>query len=256
MPPLAGRGVEAGGPHGADAIGVGYLFDTDMADGAFVALSDQLAPGGYAYLLVEGGRGTLMSWMYTDFHNERQYQERCLDFFQTKVKMDMRNVRATGGAANFLYPRSARKGDLLYVGESAGFQDALWGFGMRYAILSGCLAGQALLMERPQEYDRLWRKRLGGLLRASLVNRYFYQRLGDQGYITLLRGIDRFLSHRRDGRLWLRRYTAPRLWKALCFPLVNYWHHSRRPAPDVSETGCDCTWCRCRRAQERQCVSE
>ena len=54
-------GIEAGGPHGADAIGVGYLFDTDMADGAFVALSDQLAPGGYAYLLIQGGRGTLMS---------------------------------------------------------------------------------------------------------------------------------------------------------------------------------------------------
>lgn len=242
-------GIEAGGPHGADAIGVGYLFDTDMADGVFVALSDQLAPGGYAYLLVQGGRGTLMSWIYTDFHNEQQYLERCLDFFRAKVNLDMKNPRASGGAANFLYPRSARKGGLLYAGESAGFQDALWGFGMRYAILSGCLAAQALLADRPEEYDRLWRKRLGGLLRASLVNRYFYQRLSDRGYNTLLKEIDRAMQHKPDGRRWLHRYTALRLWKILCFPVVNYQHYSKRLAPDELKAGCDCTWCRCRHDQ-------
>jgi len=239
-------GIDAGGPHGADAIGVGYLFDTDLADGAYVALSNQLAPGGYAYLLIQGGRGTLMSWMYADFHNEQQYLERCQAFFRARVKLDMKNPRRTGGAANFLYPRSARKGGLLYAGESAGFQDALWGFGMRYAMLSGCLAAQALLAGRPEDYDRLWRRRLGGQLQAVLVNRYFYQRLGDNGFNILLKGIDRALQHNPDGRRWLHRYTAPRLWKTLCFPVVRRLHHSSRPAPDEPKAGCSCTWCRCR----------
>ncbi len=243
---LPAGGIEAGGPHGADAIGVGYLFETDLADGAYVALSNQLAPGGYAYLLIQGGRGTLMSWMYADFHNEKQYLERCLAFFQARVKLDMKNPRRTGGAANFLYPGSARKGNLLYAGESAGFQDALWGFGMRYAMLSGRLAAQALLADRPGDYDSLWRKRLGGQLRAVLVNRYFYQRLGDKGFNILLKSIDHALQHNPDGRRWLHRYTRWRLWKRLCFPVVNHLYHSSRRAPDVGVAGCTCTWCRCR----------
>ena len=243
---LPAGGIDAAGPHGADAIGVGYLFDTGMDDGAYVALSNQLAPGGYAYLLIQGGRGTLMSWMYADFHNEKQYLQRCQDFFHRKVKLEMRNPRRTGGAANFLYPRSARKGGLLYTGESAGFQDALWGFGMRYAMLSGCLAAQAMLALKPDDYDRLWRKRLGGLLRAALVNRFFYQRLKDSGFSHLLKSIDRALQYKPDGRQWLHRYTALRLWKSLCFPVVKHLQTSSRPTVDRAAAGCDCTWCRCR----------
>ncbi|RMG55536.1 MAG: hypothetical protein D6723_02450, partial [Acidobacteria bacterium] len=41
-------GIVAQGPRGADAIAVGYVFETDMADGAFAAFSDRLAPKGYA----------------------------------------------------------------------------------------------------------------------------------------------------------------------------------------------------------------
>jgi len=243
---LAHGGIVARGPHGADAIGVGYLFDTDMADGAYIALSNTLAPQGYAYLLIQGGRGTLMSWMYDDFHNEQRYLENSVDFFHDRLGLEMEQPRRTGGAANFSYPRSARKGKLLYVGEAAGFQDALWGFGMRYAMLSGHLAARALLTG--QDYDRLWQRRLGPLLRAALVNRYIYRRLGNRGYDRLLRSIDRALSLRQDGRGWLHGYTAPRWWKQLCFPFVQRALPSRRAQRDIPADGCDCTWCRCRSA--------
>ncbi len=236
-------GIVAGGPHGADAIGVGYLFDTDMVDGAYVALSNKLAPQGYAYLLIQGGHGTLMSWLYADFHNEQHYLERSLEFFQNRVGVNMKDPRRTGGAANFVFPRSAHKGKLLYAGEAAGFQDALWGFGMRYAMLSGHLAAHSLLTG--EDYDRLWRKRLGGLLRTALVNRYIYRRLGDRGYELLLARIDQALRFKQDGRGWIHSYTAPRLWKRLCFPLVKRALPSHRPSHNVAVEGCDCTWCRC-----------
>ncbi len=248
-------GIEAGGPHGAHAIGIGYLFDTEMADGAYIALSDRLAPKGYAYLLIQGGRGTLMSWMYDDFHNERRYLDRCEAFFQSRVGLDMKNRRRTGGAAGFYYPRTACKGRILYVGESAGFQDALWGFGMRYALLSGHLAARALLSGRPGDYDCLWRERLGRQLQAGLVNRWFYQRLGERGYNALLSGIDRALREKPDGRNWLHGYTAPRFWKSLCFPLIWRRYRARLKsagrAPDRSPADCVCTWCRCRRKARR-----
>ena len=35
---------------------------------------------------------------------------------------------------------------ILYTGEAAGLQDVLWGFGMRYAVISGFCASQSGLL--------------------------------------------------------------------------------------------------------------
>jgi flavin-dependent dehydrogenase len=96
------------------------------------------------------------------------------------------------------------------VGEAAGFQDALWGFGIRMAIVSGHLAARALVSGRPREFDRLWRERLGGLISASFANRSLYRRAGDFGYALLIRRIAR-----TDAREFLHRLYAPRWWKML-----------------------------------------
>jgi hypothetical protein len=54
-----GPAVLAVGPLVADAIAVGYVFETDMADGNWICFDDKLAPGGYAYVLARDGRGTV-----------------------------------------------------------------------------------------------------------------------------------------------------------------------------------------------------
>jgi flavin-dependent dehydrogenase len=56
---LEGTGILAAGPKAADAIAVGYHFETAMQDGFWVIYDDELAPQGYAYLLVMNGRGTV-----------------------------------------------------------------------------------------------------------------------------------------------------------------------------------------------------
>jgi len=55
----------------------------------------------------------------------------------------MTNPRPFGGFGNLYTGQAVRKGRLLYTGEAAGFQDALFGFGLRYAMLSGHLAARA-----------------------------------------------------------------------------------------------------------------
>lgn len=70
---IRGPAVLAGGPRRADGIVVGYTFDTDMADGDWVALSNRLAPLGYAYLLVHAGRGTVATCMFTGFKMQAEY---------------------------------------------------------------------------------------------------------------------------------------------------------------------------------------
>jgi flavin-dependent dehydrogenase len=233
-------GIVAGGPRGADVIAVGYVFETRSADGIFGVLSDRLAPKGYSYLLLSGGRGTIAACLFDDFHAERLYLERTVEFFRGKVGFSMENARRFGGAGNVHLPETARNGGILFTGEAAGFQDALWGFGIRLAMLSGHFAARALLEGRPESYDRLWRERLGGVLRASIVNRFGFQRMGDRGYASLLRGIARS----PDLRQWLRgRYAFP-FWKTLAFPIARRFVRSRRGSPVGPVDGCDCTWCR------------
>ncbi len=237
-------GIAAIGPHGSDAMAVGYVFETDMVDAAFGAVSDRLAPKGYSYVLIAKGRGTVASCLFEDYHREKEYVARTVEFFKEKIGLQMKNERHFGGIGNFMVPRTARKGRTLYVGEAAGFQDALWGFGMRYAMLSGHLAAQSVLDGAPQKYDSVWQDRLGGQLRSSIVNRYLYEKLGDGGYTGLLRHAD----EGADPRAWLRDYYAESWWKSALFPLARRAVRTSRKEAACPMEGCDCTWCHCQHA--------
>lgn len=241
---LPAGGIVAHGPRRVDAVSTGYLFETDRADGAYAAVSDRLAPGGYAYLLVWGGRGTLAACQFADFHNSRKYAERSLTFFRDKLGLKMANPRPFGGFGNLYAGPAVRKGRLLYVGEAAGFQDALFGFGLRYALLSGHLAARAWLAGEPESYDRLCRRRFARQQKLAAVNRYLYAGFGDRGYGRLLRT----LQASADPRDWLRRFYGCGWARLLAYPLIRrrLGHKAELVAGCVA--GCDCTWCRCQHA--------
>jgi flavin-dependent dehydrogenase len=209
------RSIVATGPRQTDAIDVGYVFETRMPDGVFGAFSDDLAPRGYAYLIIWRGRGTLASCLFGDFQNEKTYRERTLEFFDRRIGLRISNARPFAGAGNMAWPRSGCRNGALLVGEAAGFQDALWGFGLRFAMVSGCLAARALLGGWPSEYDRLWKRRFRGLMRSAFVNRLICEIAGERSYGLLLRS----LSASRDARERLRRFYAPSLWKTTMFTL-------------------------------------
>ena len=213
--PTLREGIVAAGPRRADAIDVGYVFETPMPDGVFAVMADRIAPKGYAYLLVSRGRGTLACCMFARFREANGYLARAVEFFRGRTALEMRNPRRFGGLGNVHWPGAFREGQALCVGEAAGFQDALWGFGIRMAIVSGHLAARAVVSGRPREFDRLWRERLGGLLAASFANRRLYGRAGDLGYALLIRRIAR-----ADAREFLHRLYAPRWWKRMIGRLV------------------------------------
>jgi flavin-dependent dehydrogenase len=208
-PPLY-KGIVAAGPRRTDAIDVGYVFETGMPDGVFAVMADRIAPKGYAYLLVSRGRGTLACCIFDRFREANGYLDRTVEFFRGRTGLHMVNPRRFAGTGNVHWPLRSREGEALRVGEAAGFQDALWGFGIRIAIVSGHLAAKALVSGRPREFDRLWRERLGGLLAASFANRSLYRRAGDFGYSLLIRRLAR-----ADAREFLHRLYAPRWWKVL-----------------------------------------
>lgn len=241
---LSGGGICAEGPKAGDVIATGYQFEIDLPDGAWAALSDDLAPGGYAYLLVCDRQATLASCMFDDFHNEHHYLQNSASFFQREVGFILpESAKRFGGLGNVSYPDSARKGGILYAGEAAGFQDALWGFGMRYAIISGKLAAESWLLGRPELYDKKWKKELGPKMRAGIVNRYLFSRLGNKGYSRLLIR----LAQCDDVRLRLRIHHQEHWYSRLLFPWANRHLPSKRKPFLCVHEGCTCTWCRCHR---------
>lgn len=241
---LRGPTVLAIGPRVADAIAAGYVFETDRPDGSWIAFSNVLAPLGYSYLLIHAGHGTVASCMFTDFKRQAEHVERTITFFRERVGLDMRDPQPFGGFANFRLPRTAVQGGHLVIGEQAGFQDPLAGFGMRYALRSGILAAQSLI--EGTDYTRLWRKKLLPLLRTGICNRFIFNTVGERGWRWALRGLSRSDT---AGKL-LRLYRPSPLTRLL-YPLA-YWRY-RIPLSDPScdHADCGCVWCHACAGEER-----
>lgn len=213
----AGATVLATGPTIAHVIAAGYVFETDMPDGSWLLLDNEVAPLGYAYLLVHRGRGTVATCMFTGFKQRAEYVERTIAAFRKLAGLDMRNQRRFGGIGNFRLPQTAMQDGRPVVGEQAGFQDALAGFGIRYAIRSGLLAARSIL--EGKDYTSLWRHDLLPLLRVGTVNRFIFGLVGDSGRRSAAR-----MLRGGDAGAVLRRFYRPSIFSRALFPLARlYW---------------------------------
>ena len=235
---LEGAGILAAGPKVPDAIAVGYHFETDMPDGYWVICNNDLAPKGYAYLLIMAGRGTVKSCMFSGFKQEKVYVERTVKAFQRLIGLKMKNPKPHGGAGNFHIPGSGYSGIHPLVGEQAGFQDTLWGFGIRLALDSGIMAAQSLLMN--VNYNDLWRPALLPQMQTSVVNRAFYALMGNRGYRWFLSR----MSNSPDIRGRLYRVYHPTLIKSWLLPWASKRYVSQRKDKTCNHVDCECVWCR------------
>lgn len=240
---VEGPAIVATGPRYADGICVGYLFETDLEDLTACILSHRLAPRGYSYLLVADGQATLVSCHFADLPHWRDHLQTTMEAFQKLFHFEMQGERFFSGYGNVFARKRLREGQKLYVGEVAGLQDGLWGFGMRFAIRSGYLAAQSLLHNH--DYERLIRRELMPHHRAGLVNRFFWDLLSDRLFTFFLRRA----VHWPDARTRLRELSGPHPLKTLLYPLVRAtrgWQ-ARYRDESCQKEDCTCVWCTCRR---------
>jgi hypothetical protein len=164
-------------------------------------------------------------------------------FFETTVGIRLRDAKAFGGFGNMAADPGVRRGQMLFVGEAAGLQDALFGFGMRYALRSGHLAGRAFVDNDLAAYEAAYRRRLRPWIQSATVNRYLYQRAGESGYRRLVARV----CASPEPRAWLRRYYGYRWWTPFLYPIARAHMTRRQAAAAVHECrdDCDCTYCRC-----------
>ena len=228
------------GPKAADAIAKGIVFSTSHSDCSVGIFDDRIAPKCYAYLLVNRGKATLATCLFKDFRNERMYFERALRRIKETLEIEINRPREFGAIVNFfLMPSAVKNERILYVGENAGFQDALWGFGMKYAIRSGYLAARSII--EGSSYDRLCDKYIRPMTYASLANRWMFSLLGNRGYTQWLAR----LGKTDDAIPMLQRHYAPSWFKKnVLFRIAKQWYRTRLINKQCMHEHCDCVWCR------------
>ena len=177
--------VIAWGPRRPNLLIAGIEFHTPAQDFIEVLTDDACAPQFYAYRIVDDGRGVVVTGSSADRTDGGRLLERTLQRFQQIRAVPMATIRRFGYGGALRVPSTAVQDGRLYVGEAAGFQDSLFAFGMRYAMLSGYLAARALA--EGEDYDRLWRDAFERHLWVGARNRRLYSLFGNPGYEAMIR---------------------------------------------------------------------
>jgi flavin-dependent dehydrogenase len=231
--------VVATGPRAPDGLAREMTFRTDSPDRVQVLFDAMRAPGGYAYFFVEGGRATLGCAVVRDLKRIDRHFEFCAKRFREIGDFSVSEERIGYSYMNFALADSALLGSARVAGEAGGFQDYLFGLGIRYAITTGWLAARSLLEGR--SYDELWEGSVGARRRSGLGLRLLYEGLGDAGLAWFARR-----AARRDFRDYLARWhRAGFLKESLSVLARAVW-----PAPESCPHALSDHWCRAREARE------
>ncbi|NIT13555.1 MAG: NAD(P)-binding protein [Candidatus Dadabacteria bacterium] len=236
---VSGNMIVGTGPAAADVIAKGIVFQTSYPNTCLGFLDNRLAQKGYAYLLVNQGKATFATVLFEDFKHINSYFDRAVDTLKQVIKIDIEQQKEFGGYGNFtLNHTTEKKNKVLYVGEAAGFQDALWGFGLRYAALSGYLAAQSILHNK--SYEQMCNEKIVPMMQTSFANRWLFAHLGNFGFEKALSRI----SETKDIIEKLYKQYNPSAFKNLVFLVARQWYRSRVVDKQCLHVDCDCIWCR------------
>lgn len=208
--------IIATGPKRIDTVAKGITFNTKTSDIAIVILNDNIAPKGYAYLLVSAGKGVLVTVLFKDFKNINHYFEKTIDIFNKIIDLKLKDIREFDGYGNFFLSKRYEKNGELFTGETIGLQDFFLMFGMRYAITSGYLVAKSIIENK--NYDDLIKYKFRNQLKTSIVNRFLFERLGNRGYQLLIsktKNVNEPIS-------FLNKHYNPSFIKKLIYPISKF----------------------------------
>lgn len=204
------------------AIAKGIRFETESDDIAVSLLNKNTSKGGYSYLLINKGYGTMCSVNFRETSvNADAYFKKTYQIITKLFDVDIKNEKNVGGVGCFLLKPRLIENGRIYTGEAAGLQDFLWGFGMRYAVTSGFLAALSIIENK--NYKKLVKQKLSSRLKASVVNRYIVNKLGNRYYVYLL-------GYAKKNNRWMdilyERYNASWYYKII-YPFAK-WNLSQK----------------------------
>lgn len=252
--------IVATGPAAADGLARETVFRTEARDRVWVLFDQAVSPGGYAYLFVLEGWGTMGCAVTRHFKRIDEFFRACADRFDSIEKIPREQSRTAYSYMNFTLnsdrtwstrptnppiPPLTKGGEggfrvgqpetPLFAGEAGGYQDYLFGLGIRRAFETGRLAarrllGEGLIAETKRQKDRQ---------AASLIGRFLFESSGNAGLARFARQ-----AARKDFREYLMAWQKPSAVRRLMLPFIRLAWGRRGPCahrpPDH--------WCRRRPA--------
>jgi flavin-dependent dehydrogenase len=162
-------------------IAMGIKFKFVHPDRTVVLFDDRLSLKMYSYLIVNDQMGEIVCVNPVGIKDHRERLAKTIKRFEEILKISIdKPLWRFSAPGSFDYMDQAAVNNQLFVGEAAGFQDSLAGFGMIYAFKSGYYAAKSIL--EGQDYDALWKKDFLKPMAVSSKNRALFEKLSNKGY--------------------------------------------------------------------------
>lgn len=173
----------------------GIVFNTKSPNIAVGLVNEKAAYKGYAYLLIANSVACLCSCSALDKTETEKINENfelSKKHFCEKYNLTIKNEKEVGGVGYFSINNIYKKDKNIFVGEAAGIQDFLAGFGMRTAMISGYLAAKSIIENL--DYEQLAEKKFGDYIKAGIVNRYIWEHTKIDNYLTVFDKLNEMLK--------------------------------------------------------------
>lgn len=207
------------------AVGKGLTFKTDHENLAVGLVNNYYAFKGYSYLLISNGCGCLATVLFENFEDLNTYFTRTLDAFINKYDIKTEDPNKFAGYGSFSSEILKNENQIL-VGEKAGFQDLLWGFGIRNAVKSGYMAAKCIIDgDSCKDYYENVEKYFKTKLNAGVVNRFIWEKFGSNNYSFLLNRIHKS----KDPIKYLNSFHNFNLLQKITYPLALFYMKNRYP---------------------------
>ncbi|HTV19499.1 MAG TPA: NAD(P)-binding protein [Polyangiaceae bacterium] len=165
------RQFDATGPSSSHRVcaEAGFHFQTRSPDLAAALVDRDATPRGYAYLLVRDGQGSLCAVRFDGQPVPKQQLAECELLLRRHVDVEVSGRQPGAGFGSFRLLGHFGSPGRWAIGEQAGLQDLLWGFGIRRALESAELAARCWL--DGTDYALAARRDFAVPDRAAVVNR-------------------------------------------------------------------------------------
>lgn len=167
-------------------LATGITFPFDHPDSILILFNDRISFKIYSYFVVNDGVGQIVSINPVGSTAHRVRLDRAVNKFEEILGFKLATITHRFAApASLYFLKNARLNKQYYIGEAAGFQDCLAGFGMMYAFKSGYHAADSII--RNDDYQRLWQADMLKPMKVSRTNRLLFERLSNTGYENLVK---------------------------------------------------------------------
>lgn len=215
--------IIATGPdaHQKFAAARGIVFKTDHQDMVIGLVNNTTAVKGYSYLLVTGGKATMASVLFDQWKNLNHCFEHTKKTFNKLIDLQIKNPQKMGGIGSFSQKNPFQINGRLYVGEAAGIQDFLWGFGIKYALESGFIAAKSIINH--EDYEKISVNYFNNRFKASIVNRFLWEEFGINNYAFIVERIHKS----KDPLKFLNRLHNFNIYQKILYPIAIKYIRNR-----------------------------